>query len=197
MPATLACPKCQTPWPMDMTTLAELQACPGCMRYVRVTPFPALLSDEIRASHPEKIVIEGEASCFYHPDKRAVIPCNSCGRFLCALCDVALGDRHLCPGCLETGRSKGKLTELETGRTLWDSMALTLAFFPLVCIWPSLLFAPIALILAIYAWRKPSSIVRRSKWRLWVAIVASLLQIVGWIIFFVVMATGSGAKFKL
>jgi len=25
-----------------------------------------------------------EAACFYHPQKKAVIPCDSCGRFLCA-----------------------------------------------------------------------------------------------------------------
>jgi hypothetical protein len=181
---------------MDMASLAELRACPGCVRELTVTPFPALFSDDIRAAHPEKILIEGEASCFYHADKKAIVPCSSCGRFLCALCDVTLGDRHLCPGCLETGRTKGKLTELETGRTLWDSMAMTLALLPAICLWPSLVFAPVALVLAIYAWRKPMSIVRRSKWRLWVAIIASVLQILGWIAFFVGLFTGFGQKFR-
>jgi hypothetical protein len=162
--------------------MSAMEACPGCMKPVSAFAFPALLRENtITAQHPEKIVVEGEASCFYHADKRAVVPCSSCGRFLCALCDVVLGDRHLCPGCLETGRTKGKLTELETGRTLWDSMALALAAFPMICIWPSLVFAPAALVVAIYGWRKPMSIVRRSKWRFWLALVLCVLQIAGWI----------------
>jgi hypothetical protein len=183
MPTLLACPKCQTPWPMDFGSLTAMQVCSGCMKPVTAYPFPALLRENAATAHPEKVVMEGEASCFYHADKRAVVPCSACGRFLCALCDVVLGDRHLCPGCLETGRAKGKLTELETSRTLWDSMALALAVLPLICVWPSVVFAPAALIVAIYGWRKPMSIVRRSRWRFWLAITLSVLQILGWIAF--------------
>src|SRR5438874_13754528 len=89
--------------------------------------------------------MEGEAGCFYHPQKRAIIPCAACGRFLCALCDVELNDEHLCPVCLETGRKKGKLTQLETKRTLYDSSALILSVLPIICLWPlSIVTAPAA-----------------------------------------------------
>ena len=75
----------------------------------------------------EAIVVEGEAACFYHPGKRATVPCGVCGRFLCALCDLELNGRHVCPACLETSRRKGDLRNLDTRRMLYDSAALSLA----------------------------------------------------------------------
>jgi hypothetical protein len=190
MSASIACPKCSAAWPASPAELAALSDCPVCRQSVSVTAFPALLRAPVTVgAQPENLLIEGEASCFYHPAKRATIPCSSCGRFLCALCDVKIGERNLCPGCVETGRTKGKLTELEAGRTLWDSTALTLTLLPLVlCFYATILCAPAAIIVAIMGWRKPMSIVRRSKWRLWLAIIFGLLEIAGWIAFFVVLA---------
>ena len=140
--------------------------------------FPALVRPVAQGSAGEAIVIEGEAACFYHPQKRAVVPCAICGRFLCGLCDLELNGRHVCATCLETGRRKGSMEELDTRRTCYDSLAMILAVIgPLLCIWGMFPLAPAAIIVAIYGWRKPGSIVRRSRYLFVVAILLALLEI--------------------
>ena len=113
------------------------------------------------------------------------MPCEACGRFLCAVCDVELSGAHLCPGCLESGKKKGRLKQLENSRTLYDSMALAVALYPMILVWPTIISAPIAIYLAIRYWNAPSSIVRRGKWRAVLAIIIGLLQILGWVAVFV------------
>jgi len=193
MPARLACPKCSEPWPADPMELAALAACPGCAKVARVLAFPALFRETAPVVAPlDQVLSEGEASCFYHPAKRATVPCGACGRFLCALCDVKLGDRNLCPGCVETGRTKGKLTELEPARTLWDSAALTLALLPLIlCGYLTVLTAPATLVVAWMGRKKPSSIITRGRWRLWTAVILAVLQIAAWITLAVLFFTGA------
>ena len=127
-----------------------------------------------------RLVTEGEASCFYHPNKKAVLPCEACGRFLCALCDVELNGQHLCPACLASGQKKGKLSNLDNRRVLYDSLALTLALLPLL-VWPfTLITAPAALFIAIRYWRAPGSLVQRTKIRLILAMFFALAQMAGW-----------------
>ena len=129
-------------------------------------------------------MVEGEASCFYHPQKKALLPCDGCGRFLCALCDCDLNGRHFCPTCLEAGRNKGKIKNLQKGRTLYDSIALSLAVLPVVVlfgIYFTFITAPMALYVAIRYWNAPLGIVRRTKVRYIVAIILSLIQIAVWV----------------
>ena len=184
---TISCTKCHAPVPEFFFNQDALAPCPACNAPLQVEVFPALLKLVAEGKPGETILVEGEASCFYHPQKRAVIPCAACGRFLCALCDVELNDEHLCPVCLEAGRKKGKLTQLETRRTLYDSSALLLSVFPLIlfCMWwASLVTAPAAIILAVYSWYQPASIVPRTRIRSYLAIFVGLLQIAGWGLFF-------------
>lgn len=193
MPALLACPKCAEPWPASPAELAALAICPGCARAARALAFPALFRETAPVIAPsDHVLSEGEASCFYHPAKRATVPCGACGRFLCALCDVSLGDRHLCPGCVESGRAKGRLTELEPKRTLWDSAALTLAVLPLVlCGYLTVLTAPAALIVAWMGRKKPSSVVPRRPWRMPLAVILAALQIAAWLTLAVLFFSGA------
>lgn len=124
--------------------------------------------------------MDDQASCFYHSQKRAVIPCDHCGRFLCALCDVEFGGRHLCPACLETGKKKGRIVNLDRHRVLYDSVALKIAVFPMITVWFTLVTAPIALYLAIRHWKSPTSLVRRTKIRFIFAVALAGLQILAW-----------------
>ncbi len=188
MSPSLACPKCSEPWPVQPAELAALSSCPACAKAVRVLAFPGLFRAATLTTAPtDHVLSEGEASCFYHPAKRATVPCAACGRFLCALCDVKLGDRNLCPGCVETGRTKGKLTELEPSRTLWDTSALILALVPLLLCYPvTLLTAPAAIAVAIIGWKKPTSVIPRGRWRLWLALILGSLQIISWIVLLIV-----------
>jgi hypothetical protein len=181
----ISCPKCHTALPEFFFNQGTPSPCPGCSAPLQVEVFPALYKPAVQGQAGETILVEGEASCFYHPQKRASVPCAACGRFLCALCDVELNDQHLCPVCLETGRKKGKLAQLETKRTLYDSSALLLSILPVICMWPvSLATAPAAIFLAIYSWYQPASILPRTRIRSYVAILFGSLQLAAWALFF-------------
>jgi hypothetical protein len=183
------CPKCRA-WLMErIFNQPELSPCPACGVPLQVEIFPALFRKINPGQSGEAVMVEGESSCFYHPQKKAVLPCDGCGRFLCALCDCQLNSQHFCPACLEAGRTKGKIKSLENQRTLYDSIALSLAIYPILIFYFTIITAPMALFVAIRYWTSPPSLVHRSKIRFVVAIIFALLQIVGWGILFVSLAT--------
>lgn len=183
MTATVHCPHCATVVPPSYFNAPVPGLCPACATPLRVRVFPALLRPMAQGSSGERITVEGQAACFYHPSKTAHVPCDGCGRFVCALCDVELHGQHLCPSCIESGRRKGALTTLENKRVLWDNIAMTTAIGPLL-IWPlTIVSAPTAIFLALYGWRKPRSLVpRRASLNFIAAIVFAFLIIAGWIV---------------
>jgi len=121
--------------------------------------------------------MEGEAVCFFHPSNRAALPCDSCGRFICTICDLKVGSRHLCPTCLGNGLGKQKLPEIIPRRFLWSSASLWLGLLPLVAIiftWPVLIMTGAStIIITLVGWNRPGSIVRGR--RHWAAVVGLLL----------------------
>jgi hypothetical protein len=135
-------------------------------------------------SAAERLLVDKEASCFYHSSKKAVITCSACGRFLCALCDVEFNDLHLCPQCLEKGKTKRKIKNLENSRTCYDTIALYLVIISMLFIWPTLLTAPIAVFISIRYWKAPSSIIPRTKIRFVMAMLIAGMQMVGWVLVF-------------
>ena len=167
----------------------EFAPCPACGMSLQIEVFPALFRKTSAGQSGEAIMVEGESSCFYHPQKKAVRPCDGCGRFLCALCDCEVTGRHFCPACLETGKTKGKIKSLDNHRTLYDSIALALAVFPMLICYFTIITAPMALFVAIFYWNAPRSIVRPGRIRYIAAIVVALLQIGGWATFITVLAT--------
>lgn len=190
-PAGLRCAVCNSPLHPPSLESREPFPCRGCGRLVQLEVFPAFFRPGGPGRDGELIVSEEEASCFYHANKRAVRTCDACGRFLCALCDCDLGSEHLCPGCIETGKKKGKLSKLEHSRVLYDSIALALAVLPVVLfplIYFTVITAPMALFLAIRHWNTPTSIVRRTKARHVLAIAFSAAEIAGWVTVFVILA---------
>lgn len=160
----------------------EFRPCPFCGSETMLQVFPALFAPPAVPTAAEMAAGIGDATCFYHASKRAVAPCTQCGRFLCALCSVQLSGEVWCPECIETGRTRKRVLNLENQRTLHDSIALALSTWPMLLFYPSLVAAPAALFFSIAYWNKPSSIVRRhTKFRLVLAIIFSCLQIAGWI----------------
>lgn len=150
-----------------------------CSAEVRIYTFPALYR-ATEGKPAETLLIDAEAGCFYHPQKKATIPCSQCGRFLCSLCDVELSGEHLCPRCIESGKEKKKITTLENRRVLYDDIALSLSILPMLIFYFTLITAPIVLFLSIRYWNAPSSILPRTKIRFVIAIFFALLQIAGW-----------------
>ncbi len=178
--SVLVCTKCFTPLPSRVVNLPEPTPCPGCQALLRTEVFPAFFRDTQRGSAGELALQEGQATCFYHPQKTAHVPCDACGRFICALCDVELHGEHLCPSCVEAGRRKGKIVTLENKRTLFDSIALSLSLLPILA-WPiTIVTAPGAIIFSIMTWKKPGSLAPRTKARFIFAIIISTLTLIGW-----------------
>jgi hypothetical protein len=145
-----------------------------------VEVFPALFRGIGAVNSGEPLTCEGEASCFYHPQKKAAVVCSACGRFLCTLCETDLAGRCLCPCCIDKGRASEGIEQLVTRRTLNDSLALSLAILPLLFFPVTVFTAPIAFFIAIRCWKRPGSILPRTKMRFVLAIVIALAQIAGW-----------------
>lgn len=180
VPHPPACPRCRGPLSAPQWNTGRFAPCVTCAAPTRVEVFPALFRPIAAGATGELILAEGEAGCFYHPQKRAAVHCQSCGRFLCALCDVDLNGQHLCSACLEAGQRKNKIIDFEHKRFLFDSAALSLAVVPLV-LWPfTLLTAPLAVGLAIYGWNRSKSVLPRTHARAVLAILIGLGEMVGW-----------------
>jgi len=184
----VACTECGANVPPEFVNADEFLGCPGCGQLFRVFTFPAL--QRTMAGNAGLPAVEtGEASCFYHAQKKAIVACDSCGRFLCALCDVEIGVSHRCPACLEAGKRTQKLETIEDRRTLYDGLALVLATVPLL-LWPFTLFtAPAALFLVVRYWRRPLSVLPRTRIRFVLAFLIAFAQVCGWLFLFYFLAT--------
>src|SRR5260370_609573 len=114
--SVIPCTKCGVALPWNFHASGASGDCPACGAALQVEVFPALFSQPARFSRAEIAIAGSEAACFFHAEKKAVVPCSHCGRFLCALCDVELGNEHLCPPCLETARKKRAPEKWDTRR---------------------------------------------------------------------------------
>jgi hypothetical protein len=180
--ATLSCPKCHLALdPASAAGGAEV-ACAACRSRLTVRLFPAFTNppDGVTAATGEH-AIEGEAACFFHPEKRAAISCDRCGRFLCALCDVPFGGKHLCPLCLDAS----KLPDLVNRRVVWGQVAGVVGLLPVLLVplcfpfW-FLVFitGPGAIILALWKWNAEGSLVYGRRRGMAIAgIIGGLLQL--------------------
>jgi hypothetical protein len=187
--AAIHCPECRAELVDDVVNQTEFAPCPACGVPLQLCVFPAIHRQHAAGKGGEAIMVEGESSCFYHPLKKAVLPCDSCGRFLCALCDCPLDGRHFCPACLEAGRTKGTIKSLDNQRTLYGDLAIALAVLPLLIFYLTIITAPAALFVAIRYWNAPQSLVRSNRSRYVIAIFLALLEIAGWLILFIFLAT--------
>ena len=178
MAEALRCPRCQT----VLTPLhtAELLPCPACRVPVHVLVFPAWFKMLAPGRPAEQIIAEGESSCFYHQGKQAVVPCDACGRFLCALCDCEIQGQHFCPGCVNAAPTKDRRSQFERGRTNHDSVALSLALISIFVGPFALVLGPAAIFWALWFWRRPPSVLPRTKVRSVAAILISLATTAGW-----------------
>ena len=174
------CPGCKGPLAENSFNQPGLVPCPSCESKTRAYVFPAFFRSIAPGVNGEALVVDTEASCFYHPQKKAILPCEGCGRFLCALCDCELRGQHFCPTCLQAGQKKGKIKDLEQERTLYDNIALSLAVLPMLIFYFTIITAPMALYMAIRYWNAPRSIVHRTKVRLVLAVLFASMELVGW-----------------
>ncbi|MHC4561212.1 MAG: DUF4339 domain-containing protein [Planctomycetota bacterium] len=169
-PTAFHCTQCTRMLQPGSFNLNELTPCRTCGTLWDVTVFPAMAIPPRRGRAAQALADEEEASCFYHPHKRAAVPCDECGRFLCALCDIEIDQRHLCPTCLQADPAGQGLGQLEGERRTYDGLALILGIIPLCIITPLA-----SLFLCVRFWRSPPSLVRRTRLRFAIAAAISLI----------------------
>lgn len=164
----VACPNCagdvvavETGW----------QTCPYCEKRLHIYLWPIA-----RQNNNAVAALPDQATCFFHPDKAFQACCQRCGRFLCALCDLHLGDEHVCPTCFERGRGDSGVqagqAEWRYRDVLYDSIAASVGW-GWILIWPTIIAAIPAVIFLHVKYRKAprSYLIPRSGWRFWAAYV--------------------------
>ena len=187
----LLCHHCRTAVPEALFNTGTPVACPRCQTALLVRVFPAFFRAPVAGVAAEALGSAEDAGCFYHPRKKAVVPCADCGRFLCALCDLEIDRRHVCPACAGGSGPGAELAvgRLEAPRVLHDRLALHLAVLPLLFVVTavlSLFTAPAALFLAARYWNEPKQDpLGRTRIRLVVAALVSAACLLGWIWLFV------------
>jgi hypothetical protein len=168
----IQCPKCRATLLDANFNRPEMQPCPACGTGLRIEVYPAWFRPVSPGQKGEAILMDGESSCFYHPNKKAVCPCDVCGRFLCALCDCEVNGRRICPACLEAGRQKQNIEGLVNERVLFQRQALVLAILPFYVTGVAAVF------MALRYWKKPGSLIAPRRWQMPVALVLGGIQTV-------------------
>lgn len=191
----LACPQCGTALAPDaLGSGIGGTVCPQCRSELHGALFPAFWKshDEMRIG--AQTASEGEAVCFFHPENRAALSCEKCGRFICSVCEFTVGTRHICPTCLSSGLAGEKLPELIPWRFIWSDAALFMGIVPLFLV---MFLSPFiigsgaaAIFLAIFGWKRPGSLPRgRRRWAAIVGIVGGTLQIAIWLTVIILLFT--------
>ncbi|MBL9145636.1 MAG: hypothetical protein JNM99_18305 [Verrucomicrobiaceae bacterium] len=190
--AAVRCAFCNQPLPADqLVSGANTVRCRVCGGKTQPSIFPALLADSAPKppTLPEEPLAEGEAACFYSPARRATKSCHHCGVLISDLWAAQWGQDTVCLKCLDHLRDKSKDTRFGSKRTLWDNMVLALGLAPIITLpllvfyWIGIITAPAALILGLWHWNSPRSLVPRGRWRLITGLLLAFLQVAGVVTF--------------
>ncbi len=171
--AGVHCPHCRRPNEVTGPVATELEfRCAHCGTVSALEIFPTF-GRGLEAGRTGARSTADEATCFFHTDKRAEAACDECGRYVCALCEIRVGKRHLCPGCFSgTARGPGGASPTERHRVIRGRLALWIAvgsfFLGPLC----LLGGPLAVYFAIRGLRGPGSVTGRR------AVAAAVLAMV-------------------
>ena len=180
VPQLIHCPKCGLALPATAAELASVQQCPSCARFTRVVVFPAFGRPVASGAAAQRVMIDGESTCFYHPQKQAHALCDNCGRFICAMCDLDVYDAHLCPQCLQSGAEKGRVKSLERSRVRYDQIASSLLILPLVFCWFVLPVTSLAVLgLVGWKWKAPGSLVDNTRVRFIIYGLIAVVELIG------------------
>ena len=84
-------------------------SCQYCRRAFEATVFEAH-EHQHEAVQVAAATPDGAATaCANHPGNAAVTSCRRCGLFICALCDMNVGDGSFCPLCFDRAHAEGSL----------------------------------------------------------------------------------------
>jgi hypothetical protein len=172
------CPQCS-----ELIELSESgptrgeTTCPRCTASVEFEWFPALARG-IESGGSGVLSLPDQASCFSHADKRAEAACDECGRYMCALCEIRVGARKLCPTCFERGSRDVPAARAVRFRILYAHVGVFVALGSLLFVLFAVVGAPIAIGLGVFGLCRPGSITgRRAFVAASVAIVIGLVEL--------------------
>ena len=172
------CGKCGLDLCAPIAAPPMLVKCPHCSRQTEFAYFPALFREVPQGNAGATLLIDSESSCFYHASKKAESICEHCGRFLCALCDIDINGIHSCPSCIEQGAAVDNAPAAMQARTVYyDELALKLAVYPIIFVWPVIFTAPMAIYMTIRYWKKQKPVVPRNRWRFVAATAVASLEL--------------------
>lgn len=177
--SALWCVKCGQRVPLALPNSGLFERCRRCGAELMAESYPALLQAGPRGETAKAVLMDDQASCYNHPHKKAVVPCDDCGRFLCSLCQTQLGGKQLCPACYEA--AMGQATAGASGHNSifkYDSLALLFAVLP------TIITPVISVFLVLFYWRRPRSILPKGRWKAIAALVLALGQIAFWCLSF-------------
>ena len=180
----ITCPDCKNRFEAERVAATDEAVCPFCHAVWQTMLFPAVFRETATGRIGERLADDSQASCFQHPDRKAVVLCERCGRFLCTLCDLPVGEHHLCPQCLEPFQTEQRDDKEIPGTetiVLYDSIALSLAILPLLMFYLTFLTAPVVLYMVVRYWNSPRGPMPRSRIRFILAAAAALMQVAGWL----------------
>lgn len=107
-------------------------ACQYCRREFEATIF------EARERQHETVQVAAETpdgvatACANHPGNAAATSCQRCGLFICALCDMNVGDGSYCPACFDRVRADGSLRGMAKRRADYAMLARVCAILGLL-----------------------------------------------------------------
>ncbi len=181
--AWVHCPLCHSQLPLAVMAARQGDevACTACGRASHIQVLPAL----IEAARPKPPPPppdppgEGEAACFYSPGRKATQTCGHCGVLISDVWAAQWGRETICLKCLEHLSAQAKDQRFESQRRLWDNITLALACVPLTgFLWFfAFVTAPAALLVGLWHWNSPRSLVPRSRWRLVLGLLLAVAQI--------------------
>lgn len=188
------CSHCGGDFPLDSADGWTERPCPVCQEKLKVYAFPAILGSLAPRPRGAAQAVEGEAACFFHVQKRAAVPCDGCGRFLCDLCDLQFRGRHFCAACLDSAQHRGSRNDgtggepslAEAGELLKEKVFLHHNFaWVLACYAPLTLIgfylmpvtAPAALWFSLRHWKRRDGFQIRGRWRAWASAFIAVLEL--------------------
>ncbi len=172
-------PKCKSDlsgFVPDIVAGAHICKCPACELEQNIHIFPAYFRTQKKGAIPEKIIIDSDACCFNHPDKVASHICDTCGIYICDLCNLELVEGHFCPKCFKTAKDKN--TTFMAKAVLYDEIFMMLSILFMLTCYLGVIASPFLIGACIYFWNKMKTPYRRRKWRFTLAITICGLEII-------------------
>ena len=184
--AQITCPKClrtQPPPAIAWEGAGESQ-CPRCNTTLVMAAFPRLAAIPAPQAPNQRgqFAQEGQAVCKFYPELQAETLCDECGCLMSRKAAVEWAGRTICMPCLHQLREKKSAEAYSPKRTLYDNVALGLVLFLLPL---TLATGPVALFYLLRYRKAPRSLVPRSSFRWWLALILSIAVTAGWIFVFV------------